>query len=81
MESIVGHSNPAMTRHYTHTSELAAFNAVNLLADVTGDAGAIKPARQAPEEILRDVRAIVAGMTVKNLRAKKSAALKLLEKS
>jgi len=54
---------------------------VNLLADVTGDAGAIKPARQAPEEILRDVRAIVAGMTVKNLRAKKSAALKLLEKS
>jgi integrase len=81
VESIVGHSNPAMTRHYTHTSELAAFNAVNLLADVTGDAGAIKPARQAPEEILRDVRAIVAGMTVKNLRAKKSAALKLLEKS
>ena len=81
VESLVGHSNPAMTRHYTHTSELAAFNAVNLLADVTGDAGAIKPARQAPEEILRDVRAIVAGMTVKNLRAKKSAALKLLEKS
>ena len=78
VENIVGHHSVDMTRHYTHTSELAASNAVNLLADVVGDAGAMMPARRAPEEILRDVQAIVASMTAKNLRAKKSAALKLL---
>jgi len=31
VESIVGHSNPAMTRHYTHVSELAAGQAVAAL--------------------------------------------------
>ena len=31
VESIVGHSNPAMTRHYTHVSELAASQAVAAL--------------------------------------------------
>lgn len=31
VESIVGHSNPAMTRHYTHVSELVASQAVAAL--------------------------------------------------
>ena len=31
VESIVGHSNPAMTRHYTHVGELAASQAVAAL--------------------------------------------------
>ena len=31
VEAIVGHSNPAMTRHYTHVSELAAGQAVAAL--------------------------------------------------
>jgi hypothetical protein len=39
VESIVGHSSPAMTRHYTHTSELAATAAVAALPGVMGDAG------------------------------------------
>lgn len=36
VESIVGHSSPAMTRHYTHTGEAAAGAAVAALPDVTG---------------------------------------------
>jgi integrase len=34
VESIVGHSNPAMTRHYTHTGEAAAIAAVTALPSV-----------------------------------------------
>lgn len=34
VEAIVGHSNPAMTRHYTHVSELAAGKAVAALPSV-----------------------------------------------
>jgi len=47
VESIVGHSNPAMTRHYTHTSELAAASAVNSLPPVMGDMSvlALPPAK------------------------------------
>lgn len=41
VEAIVGHSNPAMTRHYTHVSELAAANAVNSLPSITGDGSAL----------------------------------------
>ncbi len=78
VEALVGHSSADMTRHYTHVSESAATNAVALLPSITGDVDAMKPAKRAPDEILRDVQAIVASMTPKNLRAKKSVALKLL---
>jgi len=37
VESIVGHSNPAMTRHYTHVGELAASQAVAALPSVMGE--------------------------------------------
>lgn len=40
VEAIVGHSNPAMTRHYTHVSELAAGHAVAALPAVMGGLGA-----------------------------------------
>ena len=36
VESIVGHSSPAMTQHYTHTGELAAGQAVAALPYVIG---------------------------------------------
>ena len=38
VQSIVGHSNPAMTRHYFHESEAALTSAVAALPDVTADA-------------------------------------------
>ena len=34
VEAIVGHSNPAMTRHYTHVGEAAAIAAVNSLPNI-----------------------------------------------
>jgi len=37
VEAIVGHSNPAMTRHYTHVSEDAAAAAVATLPAIMGD--------------------------------------------
>lgn len=36
VEAIVGHSNPAMTRHYTHVSEQAAGKAIAGLPMITG---------------------------------------------
>jgi integrase len=78
VEAIVGHHSVAMTQHYSHVSELAAKNAVALLPSVTGDVDAMKLAKRPPDEILRDVQAIVESITTKNLRAKKSAALAML---
>src|SRR5208283_919702 len=76
VESIVGHSSPAMTQHYTHTSELAASNAVALLPNVTSDtATPSKPTGRTWRELLRET---IESMTTKNVRAKKSAALALL---
>jgi integrase len=37
VEAIVGHANPAMTRHYTHIGEAAATTAVAALPDITGN--------------------------------------------
>ena len=37
VQSIVGHSNPAMTRHYFHESDAALTSAVAALPDVTGE--------------------------------------------
>ena len=31
VQKLVGHSNPSMTRHYTHTTDAAALNAARLL--------------------------------------------------
>jgi len=49
VESIVGHSSPAMTRHYTHVGELAAGRAVAMLPSIMGDNAATAP-RIPPEE-------------------------------
>jgi integrase len=78
VESIVGHSNPAMTRHYTHVGELAAANAVALLPAVTGDVDTTAPEKRAPGDILREVRASLKSMTAANWREKKAALLGLL---
>ena len=74
VESIVGHSNPAMTRHYTHTSELAAASAVNSLPAVMGDMPALLPAKTRDEEL----REIIGGMTAKTMKKDKVRALALL---
>ena len=78
VESLVGHSNVRMTQVYSHTSLSAAQGAIALLPNVNGDAHTMTPAKRAPDDVLRDVRAIVESMTPKNLRVKKNAALELL---
>lgn len=77
VESIVGHSNPAMTRHYTHVGTLAAGRAVAALPSVMGEAKPEAPKRD-PEAILREARAIGQSITAKNWREKKDALLALL---
>jgi integrase len=77
VESIVGHSSPAMTRHYTHVGELAAGRAVALLPSVMSEATP-EPTKRGQDEILRDVQTILKNMSAKNWREKKSAALAIL---
>lgn len=77
VESIVGHSNPAMTRYYTHVSELAAGSAVALLPAIVGDVTPIEPKREVGE-ILKDARKLVESLSAKNWRQRKSSLLKLL---
>jgi integrase len=77
VESIVGHSNPAMTRHYTHVGELAATRAIAALPTVMGEA---RPAQTEREEVptAREIRAMVESMTPENWQEKKAALLALL---
>ena len=67
VESIVGHSSPAMTRHYTHTGEAAALDAVNGLPVVVG-----KPQKELPAPArtvdAEKVRHLAEGMTPKTWR-------------
>jgi integrase len=78
VESIVGHSSPAMTRHYTHIGELAASRAVALLPSVMGDAVKNTPAPDV-DAILRQARDMVQAITGKNWRESKASLLTLLE--
>jgi integrase len=78
VESIVGHSSPAMTRHYTHVGELAAGRAVAALPSIMGNPAPPMPAFNL-EATLSQARAMAEGMTAKNWREKKAALLALLE--
>jgi integrase len=79
VESIVGHSNPSMTRHYTHTSEAAALTAVSALPSVMG--GEVKTLPPAPSARLVDgdaILAIIQDKTVKTWKDKCDAVVKLI---
>ncbi len=79
VESIVGHSSPAMTRHYTHVGELAAGRAVALLPSVIGDANAHRNGSPAgPENNLLKAQRIAKGMTAANWKTKRDELLALL---
>lgn len=82
VEAIVGHSNPAMTRHYTHTSEAAAGAAVAALPDITSISDA-KPALLVadPLAILKSkLNALVETLTPANAVTVRAQMLSLLEK-
>jgi integrase len=77
VESIVGHSSPAMTRHYTHVGELAAGRAVALLPSVMGDAKA-HGLQTEPENILIEAHKLVKKMTAANWQTNRNKLLALL---
>jgi integrase len=82
VESLVGHSNPSMTRHYSHTSELAATQAIRLLPAMTGESvtNTMQESMDA-DAILREVKAIAEHMEEKNWREGRAALLKLVADS
>jgi hypothetical protein len=75
VEAIVGHSNPAMTRHYTHVSELAAATAVNALPAVIGEAAALPPAKPRDDQL----REIIESVTPKTCKRDKARLLAILD--
>jgi integrase len=77
VESLVGHSNPMMTRAYTHTSEAAASLAVNGLPALLGDTIPAAAPKRDTEALLREARAIAESMTAENWQVKKAALLAL----
>jgi hypothetical protein len=86
VESIVGHSSPAMTRHYTHTGDVAARLAVNTLPDVTAllgeadsttkDSASTKEAAEVT--LLEEVARLAEGLTSKNAATTRKALLALV---
>lgn len=69
VEAIVGHSNPAMTRHYTHVGELAATAAVGALPSVLGGVGeaqALPAAQERPDSRWEQVKALAGRLNGKN---------------
>lgn len=61
VQAIVGHSNPAMTRHYFHEQESALVSAVAALPDLTAtDAAQGAPAGGAPDAVAGCLRALCA---------------------
>ncbi len=82
VEAIVGHSNPAMTRHYTHVGEVAAGAAVALLPAI----GATSKAAKSPPPVasaktaagLAEVVILLAGMTAENWAEHRDKALAIM---
>jgi integrase len=73
---MVGHSSSWMTDRYGHVLDAAeSRKAVGLLADAIDTT---KPAKSAPEVILREAKAIAESITAKNWRQKKTALLDVL---
>ena len=79
VEAIVGHSNPAMTRHYTHVGELAAGRAVAALPSVLGEAvPAPEPAGKELGALVRKLGGLWKAVTSENLKELKKEALELV---
>jgi integrase len=80
VESIVGHSNPSMTRHYTHVGELAAGRAVALLPSVMGNEKS-DSLQTEPESILLKAHKLAKSMTTANWRTNRNKLLEVLAKT
>ncbi len=74
VQSIVGHSNPAMTRHYTHIGLEAAQGAIAALPALSDDAEDAAKAKHspAPADALKTILCLAKGMNAKNWTARKT---------
>jgi hypothetical protein len=77
VESLVGHNSPAMTRHYTHTGEAAAIDAVSGLPVIVGEAPTALPAPARTVDA-ETVRKLAEGMTPKTWRTLRAELLALV---
>jgi len=78
VESIVGHSSPAMTRHYTHVGEAAALAAVSALPSIMGDN--TPPLIESPRLVPASPILIgLEAMTSKNWKAKRDELIALVQ--
>lgn len=83
VQSIVGHSSPAMTRHYTHLGLEAAQGAIAALPALSGgaeDAAKAKPA-PAPADALRTILGLARGITAANWLERKKAIIEAAQNS
>jgi len=81
VESIVGHSSPAMTRHYTHVGELAAGRAVAALPSVMSEETPAGSTNGGQNVMLQGLKTILNGMGAANWETKRSEALAILATS
>lgn len=77
VEAIVGHSNPAMTRHYSHTGDAESTRAVGMLPSITGESegGSRKPEAGSREPLPAWAVVLVEEMTAKTWKAAKAELL------
>jgi len=79
VQSLIGHSSPLMTSHYSHSNRAAEHSAIALLPSIGGDTvEATKPAGRTRDELLCE---LLESMTVTNWREKKAAALALMSQA
>lgn len=81
VESIVGHSSPAMTRHYTHTGDAAALAAVTALPDITGEPVKALPPADPVAKLKVELLTIVEGMTSGTWKAAKDQLTAMLQEA
>ena len=77
---MIGHSNPAMTRHYDHAEhEADKIAAVASLPSMTGEQVKSLPPAPSPRLVDADaILAIVEGMNSKNWKTSKDQLLKII---
>lgn len=79
VEAIVGHSNPAMTRHYSHVGEETARASVLALPAVIGEVSETRTAAKEPTRLIdvAKVHALAKALDEKNLKKIRTDLLKL----
>ena len=73
VQSIVGHTSPAMTRHYVHLGIEAAQGAIAALPSVSGDAPDKLKAAPSPADALAKIEKLARGMTGDNWQTVRAA--------